>query len=437
VPADWVVGATGREHSRIDNRDGTVTHRYVQADVHDFAWTTSPHYAVHEERFEHAQLPAVDMRLLLMPDHADQRDRYFAATRAALEHYGSWWGAYPYGHVTIVDPAYGSGAGGMEYPTLFTGGSRWLSPPESRQPESVTVHEAGHQFWYGMVANDEFTHAWLDEGFNSYTQARVMDLVFAQPRWVERYLEDFLPVVTASVVLPERTAGADQYGGFESVLKRDPMARAAWDYGPDGYRVNAYNKPAMMLRTLEGHLGWERFRTAVSSYFERWKFRHPRPEDFIEAVERSSGEQLDWFFDQAWRGSQVFDYAVDRVRAHDDAPRHGDLETAGEPDVVHSSVWVRRWGEGVFPIHVRVEFDDGEVVIEQWDGEQRWARFDYARRAEVSRVRVDPDDVLVLDVNRTNNSWMAEPVSDQAAAKWASRWMLWVQHTMETFAFFS
>ncbi len=52
----------------------------------------------------------------------------------------------------------------MEYPTLFTAGTRWLVPRPRTSPKSVTVHEAGHQFWYGIVATNEFEHAWMDEG---------------------------------------------------------------------------------------------------------------------------------------------------------------------------------------------------------------------------------------------------------------------------------
>ncbi|MFQ5789096.1 MAG: M1 family peptidase, partial [Acidobacteriota bacterium] len=118
VPTTYVVGATGTEVAQTENPDGTTTHRYQQADVHDFAWTASEASVVREARFEEPGLPAVDMRLLLQPEHLEQAERHFEATRAALRNYGNWYGAYPYDHVTIVDPAYGSGAGGMEYPTL-------------------------------------------------------------------------------------------------------------------------------------------------------------------------------------------------------------------------------------------------------------------------------------------------------------------------------
>src|SRR3954468_17119268 len=168
VPKAWALGATGVVRDRRDNSDGTTMHRYYQEDVHDFAWTTSPDSLDRTARFEHPTLPPVEMRLLLRPDHANQAERHFEATRAALKYYGEWFGAYPYGHITIVDPAWQSGADGMEYPTLFTAGTRWLTPRDVTEPEGVTVHEAGHQFWYGVVASNEFEHAWMDEGVNTW-----------------------------------------------------------------------------------------------------------------------------------------------------------------------------------------------------------------------------------------------------------------------------
>ena len=124
VPRGWVVGATGRERERHDTPKGTTTHRYVQEDVHDFVWTTSPDYVVKTATFEHPSLPRTELRLLLQPEHVGQAERHFAATRATLKYYGEWFGPYPYGHLTIVDPAWQSSAGGMEYPTLFTAGTQ-------------------------------------------------------------------------------------------------------------------------------------------------------------------------------------------------------------------------------------------------------------------------------------------------------------------------
>ncbi|RPH59554.1 MAG: M1 family peptidase, partial [Burkholderiales bacterium] len=105
VPAGWVVGATGVLASppAQATSSATTTHRFRADDVHDFAWTSSPDFLERTERFEEPGLGAVEMRLLLQPEHADQADRHFSATRAALKYYGSWFGAYPYRQITVVD----------------------------------------------------------------------------------------------------------------------------------------------------------------------------------------------------------------------------------------------------------------------------------------------------------------------------------------------
>src|SRR6185503_18920989 len=207
VPRGWTVGATGTERDRRDEADGTTTHHYSEEDVHDFAWTTSPDFVERRARFEHPRLPPVEIRLLLQKEHTGQASRHFEATRAALKYYGEWFGPYPYGHITIVDPAWQSGAGGMEYPTLFTAGSRWLAPEGVTTPEAVTVHEAGHQFWYGIVGNNEFEHAWMDEGFNTFSTARAVSQVFDPNYLAVRYFGGFVPWVFRDIRISREIDG--------------------------------------------------------------------------------------------------------------------------------------------------------------------------------------------------------------------------------------
>jgi hypothetical protein len=123
LPERFVVGATGRETASTRNADGTKTVHYVQDDVHDFAWAASPRFLERSARFEVPDYPPVDIRLLLMPEHASLAQRYLDATALALRAYGAWSAPYPYPQLTVVDPAWYSASGGMEYPTLFTGGA--------------------------------------------------------------------------------------------------------------------------------------------------------------------------------------------------------------------------------------------------------------------------------------------------------------------------
>jgi len=106
-------------------------------------------------------------------------------------------------------------------------------------------------------------------------------------------------------------------------------------------------------------------------------------------------------------------------------------------DRYHTTVVVRRYGEAIFPVDVRVSFKGGEPAVEHWDGKDRWKMFTYDRPAAALSAEVDPNRVLLLDVNVTNNSRTLEPKSDAAAAKWSLKWMVWLQDLMMTWAFLS
>jgi hypothetical protein len=448
VPSNYVLGATGRLAEKIENADGTTTHRHVQADVHDFAWTTSPDYLVREKRFEHPGLPPVDMRLLIQPEHLNQAERHFAATAAALQYYGTWFGPYPYGHVTVVDPAYESGAGGMEYPTIFTCGTRWLNPFGGGSPEGVTIHECGHQFWYGIVGNNEFEHAWLDEGLNTFSTARTMEAAFGESSWVRRYFRGFLPVKFDEVKLPRMTYG-NRLQGYRPVATSDVQAKPTYHYFPaTGARIT-YDKTALWLGTLERYLGWETLQKIMSTFFDRYQFKHPTPDDFFGIVNEVAGRDMTWFFDQVYRSAEVFDYAVQSVSSVP-ASAEGLIEVDGEitytgkqksaanggEKLYRSQVVVRRNGGAIFPVEVMTVFANGDTARENWDGQARWKLFVYEKPARLKYAIVDPAHLLVLDINRTNNSKLLQPAAAFPARKWSSKWMIWLQDLLATFAFF-
>jgi hypothetical protein len=443
VPAGWVVGATGLERERRDNANETTTHRYYQEDVHDFAWTTSPDFIERSGTFEHATLPDVTIRLLLQPEHLGQADRHLEATRATLRYYGEWYGPYPYGHITVVDPAWQSGTGGMEYPTLFTAGSRWLAPARVTQPEGVTIHEAGHQFWYGIVGNNEFEHAWMDEGINTFSTARVIEQAFEPNYLVGRYFGGFVPWVFRDLPRSRATDG-NRLGGYRAAAESDAQDTPSYRYFPSTGGAITYNKTALWLHTLERYLGWPILQRGLATLFDMGTFRHPTPDDVFAALNGASRRDLGWFFDQVYRGSNTFDYGIDSLTSvpasargyfltDDDARFEPETDSQGR---YRTTVVVRRHGEATFPVDVLTTFEDGSELREQWDGAARWKQFTYEGMARAVSAQVDPDRVLLLDVNYTNNGRTLRPRGAEAAAKWSLSWMLWLQDLLLTHAFF-
>ena len=450
APAGWAVGATGREQAVTDNGDGTATHTFHAEDVHEFAWTTSNDFLVVEDRFEHPTLPPVDMRLLLQPEHVGQEERHFRATRETLRLYGEWFGAYPWDHITIVDPAWRSSSGGMEYPMFITAGTRWLAPASIDGPEEVTVHEAGHMFFQSGVGNNEMEHSWLDEGLNTYATARVMETEFPFVREL-RLFGGFVPWPQPDVPW-DRVIHGDRIAGYRAVARSDVQATPTYRYWPGSGGAITYNKSALYLHTLERHLGWDVVRRGMSAFYRQWRFGHPTPDDFFAAMNGAAGEDLGWFFDQVHGSSAVFDYGIAALSSRNAAGRGwfddgryrdesggatgADVPTAAGPaDWYESLVAVRRYGDGIFPVEVVVEFADGATERRRWDGRAQWTNFRFVRPSRAVTAIVDPDRVLLLDVDFTNNSRTTRPRAGDAATKWTLAWIVWLQDLLLTAGF--
>ena len=448
VPAGYVVGATGALVEAKDGPDGRRSFRFRQEDVHDFAWTASRRFLERKARFDAPGYPPVDIRLLLQPEHEDLGDRYLEAAKVALRGYGAWSAPYPYAQLTVVDPAWGSASGGMEYPTLITGGASIFAPPALFSPESVTIHEAGHQFWYGLVATNEFEEPWLDEGFNRYHDRKSYRLAYGRRGFGKRYFGlagqslSGIPVVAPGV---DMGRSGDIVSGVRKEGRADVMARRAWEFrSPDAYGVNAYGKPALVLQTLEGLLGEATMTRALRTYARRYRFQHPTTEDFIATVSEVAGRDMRWFFDETFFSDEECDYAVTATSARqrrragfaDGPDGPGKMpEAEGEDDGPYQSeVVVERRGGVRLPVTIRVDFADGRSVRESWDGRYRWARFRYPG-ARVVAAAVDPDGLIAIDVDPSNNGWVEEKgQARRAAAKWAARWMFWLQNLLELHA---
>jgi aminopeptidase N len=238
VPQDFVVGATGVEVEVTENDDQTSTHSYHAEDVHDFAWTASPEFLVFT-----GQAQDVEIRALVQPDHAHQGERHVEAARVAVSYFQDHYGDYPYPNLTVVDPRRGAGgSGGMEYPTLITAGTHYALPAGVRVLEMVIIHEFGHNFWYHLLASNEFEESWMDEGINTYTDSRIIDDVYGS------YLIDFL-----GLKLTEEEGNRTSYITNPNA---DPVYRRAWEnYNNSSYGANSYAKPGLILNTLRNYLG--------------------------------------------------------------------------------------------------------------------------------------------------------------------------------------
>jgi hypothetical protein len=429
VPQYEVIGASGVEVNNVNHPDSTKTVTYHGDDIHDFAWTVSPRFKVREAIYQ-SQMGPIKLRFLMQPAHWSQAERHEKITRETLDHFEKWYGPYPYKTLTVVDPEPDSAAGGMEYPTFITGDTSWFMPEGLHEPEVVVEHEFGHQYWYGMVATNEFEDAWMDEGINSYTEVKVLDSILGK---------DTSILSIAGATVGEREL---QRGGYAAEADLDPMAQNAYDYyDSNSYGGITYGKTASVLLTLEGIIGEDTMAKAMRTYFMKYRFTHPTKEDFLKTIEEVSGKDLRWYFNQAVYGTQVMDYEVLRIESnptnwYQEEKKDAKKDKNKDDTVYESTVWLHRKEDFVMPVEVEIKFDNGEKVREHWDGQSRWTKFTYQKKAKAISAELDPDHTVQIDRNNFNNSYVVD-ANPKATRKLSMYWLFVTQWVGQAIAWWA
>lgn len=435
LPSSYIVGATGELLEKTKHNEGMTTHHFFQDCVHDFAWTAFPHFLESKEIYEFLPGKNVELTLLLQPHHTGIKDRYLKALKTTLTYCSRNIMEYPYSTITCVDPPRNSRCAGMEYPTLFTGGAYFLAPKRMTRPENVTIHEFIHGYFYGIVGTNEFEHAWMDEGMTSFYDSEVYYETYEEPLFIKRYFG--VPVPFKDVSIPLESEGMIYY-----ILAPDwdNLQRLSWEYVKiPSYTANPYGKGELMMRTLKRLMGKDLFSQMMQAFVERWKFKHPKPEDFVSIVVEFGGEDLRSFLDQIIQDSLILDYSVDEIKNRRVVKSQGlfdEMITEEHPGTYfESEVLVRRLGGLKIPVDIQITFENGRIEEETWDGQYRWKRFRYVSPSRIQSAVVDPNFKLVLDLNRSNNSWSIKS-RRFPSLKWASKWLLWLQHALELFTIF-
>jgi hypothetical protein len=132
-----------------------------------------------------------------------------------------------------------------------------------------------------------------------------------------------------------------------------------------------------------------------------------------------------------YRGSNVFDYGVQDFSSRRDPAG----TTAPDAAVYRTVVVARRLGEAIHPVDILTTFRNGATKTERWEGRDRRAIYSYDGPSQAESVQIDPQRLLLLDVNYTNNSATLEPRSGEASLKWTLKWVAWLQDLMLTWAF--
>lgn len=264
-------------------RDGTKTWVYHAENVHDFAFTADPTYRIGEEVWE-------GIRCISLAQEVNAAYWYPTASFVAsvVKIYSEDFGRYGYPKIVAADAR-----DGMEYPMITLNGGNWPGH------QYVIAHEVGHNWFFGMIGNNETYRAMLDEGFTQFLTSWSIKRFNKMPLKASAY--------------DERSV----YNGylFDAQNRSDATLNThSDDFGSatghgGGYR-HVYYKTATMLYNLEYVLGDTLFLSAMKHYFNTWKFAHPYPSDFRKAIIDYTKTDLNWFFDQWMETTKRIDYAL-------------------------------------------------------------------------------------------------------------------------------
>jgi hypothetical protein len=276
---DQIMATTGIELSTNVNEDGSQTTTYIVSLVRDIAMSMSADYQVKSQ-----EVDGVTINVFFNPTDEEAATKMYGFAHDAFRLFDNIFGAYPYTEFDLV--VLPDGGGGWEFPTLSY---VWYGRnPNEPYSESSTAHELAHQWWYGIVGNNNQEDPWLDEGFATYSEYLYFESVYGSSR-----ADDFL--------LTEKDSYDRWAQGTGS--SNEAVGQSVCDFGDDLSRFTKipYIKGMLFLQTLRDTVGDDSFFAILREYYATNIYSTVTSQDLLTIAEQVSGMELEPLFNE-WIG---------------------------------------------------------------------------------------------------------------------------------------
>jgi hypothetical protein len=369
--------------------------------VHDFAWCADPEFVLRETKVD-----STTLTFLILPYQLQEWEPQIEIAARAFKFLNEKIGPYPYPNLTVVDGYIN--AGGIEYPNLVIINDMINDPAEL---SATIIHEIAHQWFYGILANNQTRYGWLDEGFATFFEREAMNEVYGTERTFVESPDGFWGKWFGYW---EYRSELDRYYYQRYMRKQEqePVNRHFDWFQVDPY-IPTYQKMCLVIDQLKLVGGDSLFWQGISNYYQSWKFRHPDPEDFFAVFETTYQQKLDWFFDQWLNTTWSCDYALGNYSGE---------WIPGDPGYYQTEIRFQRKKPIVMPLDFRIyyqdrtsqdfriEIDDGinfrppaDYSITPWPFYEKEKVVSLKLPKRVEKIELNPDRQL-LDVNPFNDS---------------------------------
>ncbi|MEP7320283.1 MAG: M1 family metallopeptidase [Saprospiraceae bacterium] len=368
-----------------------LTWHFKAPNVHDFMWAADPEY-------KHTRLVNDDgIEMNFFYQENDKTKDTWAQLPSIMNHVfkiaDKHFGQYPYSYFAFVQ----GGDGGMEYPmsTLIMGEGTLTGLV------GVATHEMMHSWYQGVIGTNESLYAWMDEGFTSYAEDKILAELNTSGS-------------TEDYATNAYTSAYQSYLKLAMSGREEPLSTHADHFNSNyAYSVAAYSKGEVFLHQLEYIIGKQNFEQGLLNYFNTWKFKEPNVNDLIRVFEKASGLELDWYKEYFVNGTKQIDYSIDSVYG----------------DATKSFVRLRKVSPFIMPIDLLVTQDDGTETIEyipldlmrgekkqEWPDKKfnlhpdwTWVYPTYTVALNIpfsylKRIEIDPS-LRLADIHRENGVW--------------------------------
>ena len=405
LPSNYIVGATGNlqneaEVKMLDQLAADTTWmanigpgndrfppssqtmktlRYTEKQIHDFAWFADKRFHVLKGK---VILPEsgreVTTRVMFTNQQAELWKEAIPFVNQAITYFSKWNGEYPYQSFTAVQSALSAGDG-MEYPGITVIGLA----NDAYGLEEVIAHEIAHSWYYSALGSNERRYPFLDEGITSANEVRYMHERYPQKKLWETNVRNlklakFFHIGQMPVKLMRELEWLSQ--ARENL--EQPINLPADDYSTLNYSLMLYNKAASGFNYLRAYLGDSIYDACMHEYFQKWKFKHPQPDDLQRIFEANTSKDLSWFFYDFIATTQRMDYQV--------------------VGFANQKILVRNRGELISPLVISGMTGDS-IGFEKWiDGfeGQQWIELPPGNYSE---LKIDPRHVTP-EIFRLNNN---------------------------------